>query len=167
MKYFFKIGIFMIVLLVGALIVIGVYPEEKEIREGLQPADGEKNLREIVFDSGVADYLNSMLDNKFELSACLIGESWNNGYYITKAIENPISSNGPDFVKIAKQCDEKNVLGNVHTHPNGDCRLSLADAYAFGDTENKITGVVCGVNDFAIYEPEKLYSRMTTTTEEI
>jgi proteasome lid subunit RPN8/RPN11 len=149
----------MLIFIIGVLASDQILHPKKEQNQNM-PTEENENYT-IYLNHEVVMELNKLYENKNEVSSCLIGQLIQNAYIITKAVQNPAISQTPTSITIT-QCREQNVLGNVHTHPSGACALSLKDAYSFAQTQNNITGVICGPNQFAFFTPQQLNTPIPT-----
>src|SRR3990167_1347875 len=116
----------------------------------------------VTIYTNVSEILNSELAryNGYEFGGCIYGYSDKSEIYITKYKSMNLTnlSREQTNFKDYNECnnlEDSNVLGIVHSHPNGLCILSDEDIYIFGLTHytlnHSISMVICGKDRFGIY----------------
>jgi len=98
-----------------------------------------------------------------EFLYCLYGQVREDGYIITDITTTDIISHSEESISYIS-CDRtRNYLGNIHSHPQPEsrfyratCELSNQDLFTFGKENQLLTGVMCGVNQFAFYGIDNL-----------
>lgn len=85
-----------------------------------------------------------------EWVVCLQGDATKEGYFVRGLSSTKIVESTQDRV-VFEACPSSS-LGTVHNHPSGSCRMSLADAFNFGESSNKIIGIICGAESLSFWD---------------
>ncbi len=109
-----------------------------------------KNTK-VLIDDDVAKKVNTLLANaSHEFVLCLKGTYADNLFEIRGFSFPPVRESTNTSITYGT-CAGFNVIGTIHSHPEGKCGLSGTDKFTFGKKGHPLTAVVCGKNMFSIY----------------
>jgi len=115
------------------------------------------DVESVTLTQSQVDFLNNEFikaNSEREIGFCLNGKVENNNLIIEEIlIPKETLTIGDSFIAIKCSLTAEAI---IHSHPNGDCSLSLRDAYTFGITRGVTDGIICGVNDIAFYSSNDL-----------
>lgn len=93
-----------------------------------------------------------------EFLYCLYGVVDDDKYIITDIKTTTILDYSESSISFIPCERNRNYLGNIHSHPQPEsrflrasCGLSKRDIFTFGKEDQALTGVICGINEIAIY----------------
>lgn len=143
-------------LLLGASLQLGIIEFEEYVKIQHKSAEDAK----VYVDKEVSDTLDeSFTNNSKEFIYCLEGESniQEGRYYVESLSETEVISAEEDSVEY-EPCPSTSI-GNIHSHPSGNCEMSKPDAFTFGRQGVDLIGIVCGQDDYAFYQYGDVYRR--------
>ncbi|MFH1591938.1 MAG: hypothetical protein ABIB47_01075 [Candidatus Woesearchaeota archaeon] len=120
----------------------------------------------IIIPREIAETINSLLNQPHEFAACLEGRYSDGIYQITKIEFPEIAGQGLYAVEHAK-CKGLSVIATIHSHLDGNCEMSRADIFNFGQKNEPLAAIICGENDIAFYSKKSFDKRMNYIVREI
>ncbi len=121
------------------ILVISVVILSSVLIQQLKP-----EVKEIVFeDQQIQTILEQYGQTNEEFAFCIHGTIDRDGVAFVKGVK-PINPSSASQSSIRfKSCGMFKLLGNIHSHSEGNCRLSQTDKETLGKY-NHVDGVVCG-----------------------
>ena len=155
-KLIFALIVVYIIVFVGGLYFINSdYYEERTSQ-----VDYDNDNMVVFINSDINEVLvNQYINFDTEFIYCVYGTQNENDTYITKIQMAEIYESSPIHVQFNEECPKNPkgtiLLGTIHNHKGGLCKLSRADVYTFGfrHSKDKIMGVICGVDEYGFFTP--------------
>jgi len=109
----------------------------------------------VVFDESDLKILNANYGDK-EAYFCLYSSIHSDDYIYVDRITIPlIEYNNYSYIRLVDYCEDNEFyVGNLHTHPSGNCEFSERDRihtffdYALRGNKSIVAGLMCGKNKF-------------------
>lgn len=115
------------------------------------------NFTKVYMTQNSYDILSSRFksDNK-EFIYCMYGTEYDDGYVIDTLKETEVISSTNSTVTYKGCTKFTNYLGTIHSHPRvgrypSSCTLSKQDIFTFGSDTTIFTGVICDIDEIAVY----------------
>lgn len=173
-----KLKIYMVVLLIIFIFVLSSFLASISLFN--QKNYARNTVTEIVFTQDQLNVLNTEFSvSTTEVAYCLYGSINNEVAYVTIMKKADITDSYMDEDSMGitiKNCESDkiafvyftkslfnihDIIGVIHNHPNGVCKMSPKDIYSFGTLSYPTNSIICGIDDIATWTPDDLIEPIT------